>query len=140
MSPALRRLLYVLAYEAIGVCVATVGLTLLSGHGADSVGPLALICSLVAMAWNYVFNAGFEAWERRQVVKGRSFARRAAHALGFELGLVVMLTPVIAWLLGVTLYEALAYDAVLIGVFIAYTFIFNACFDRLFGLPRSAQA
>ncbi|MET0312924.1 MAG: PACE efflux transporter, partial [Hansschlegelia sp.] len=96
--------------------------------------------STIAMAWNYVFNAGFEAWERRQAVKGRSFVRRAVHALGFELGLVLMLTPTLAWLLGVTLLEAFAYNGVLVGVFLAYTYLFNLSFDRLFGLPQSARA
>jgi uncharacterized membrane protein len=140
MPPALRRLFYVLSYEALGLCVATVGLTLLSGQEAGGVGLVAVVTSTIAMAWNYAFNAGFEAWERMQSVKGRSFVRRAVHALGFELGLVLMITPTLAWLLGVTLFEAFAYNGVLVGVFLAYTFLFNLSFDRLFGLPQSARA
>ncbi|MFC7051550.1 PACE efflux transporter [Hansschlegelia quercus] len=140
MPPALRRLFYVLSYEALGLCVATVGLTLLSGQEAGGVSLVAVVTSTIAMAWNYVFNAGFEAWERKQTVKGRSFVRRAVHALCFEAGLVLMITPTLSWLLGVSLLEAFIYNGALIGVFLAYTFLFNLSFDRLFGLPRSARA
>ena len=75
----------------------------------------------------------------RQSTKGRSLRRRTAHALLFEGGLVLICIPLMAWWLQVGLLEAALYEAGLIAVFIAYTYIFTWGFDRLFGLPASAR-
>jgi uncharacterized membrane protein len=91
------------------------------------------------MLWNLAFNALFEAWESRQTTRGRSLARRTAHALLFEAGLVLMLLPLTAWWFDVSLLTALAYEGVLIVAFLVYTWAFTWAFDRLFGLPASAR-
>lgn len=140
MRPWVRRLLYVAIYEGLAVCLAAAGLMILSGQGMQAAAPVAVATSIVAVIWNFVFNAGFEAWERRQTVKGRSLARRLLHAIGFEVGLIAFLTPLIAVMLGVTLLEAFFYDLSLIVLFLVYTFLFNLGFDLVFGLPESARA
>ena len=73
-------------------------------------------------------------------MKGRSVARRVAHAIGFEGGLVVILVPLVAWWLKVSLWHALLMDLGLVVFFLVYTFVFNWVFDRVFGLPASAMA
>lgn len=135
-----RRVVYVTFYELIAIAITTTGLALLSGHSMEHASVAAVASSIIAVIWNFIFNNRFEAWERRQVVKGRSIKRRVAHAIGFEGGLVVMLVPLFAWWLEITLLEALIYDAGLIVFFLVYTFVFNWGFDSLFGLPASAQA
>jgi len=65
--------------------------------------------------------------------------RRTTHALGFEGGLVVLMLPLMAWWLDVTLWQALIYEAGLIVIFIIYTYVFTWAFDRIFGLPASAR-
>ena len=92
----------------------------------------------IAIGWNLVFNALFEAWERRQPVRGRGVARRVAHAIGFEGGLLLWLVPFFAWWLGVSLWQALLMDLGLLVFFLVYTYVFTWVFDRLFGLPASA--
>ena len=139
MSPIIRRVVYVAIYEALAVVAVTLGFALLSGEAMALTTPLALACSLLAVAWNFAFNWGFEAWEARQTVKGRSLLRRFVHAAGFELGLTVVLVPLVAWWLGVTLLQALLFDAALIVFFLVYTFLFNLAFDMIFGLPESAR-
>lgn len=139
MSPVLRRIIYALSYEAIGVVLVALGLTLFSGHAVTDTGAFAVASSLIAVAWNYVFNTLFEAWESRQPVRGRSFLRRAVHAVGFELGLTVLLVPLLAWWLDMGLLEALLYDLTLVLFFVVYTFLFNLGFDAVFGLPASAR-
>ena len=91
--------------------------------------------SAIAVVWNLVFNWFFERWELRQPVRGRSAARRVAHAIGFEGGLLLWLVPFIAWWLGVSLWQALLLDVGLLVFFLIYTFVFTWVFDRLFGLP-----
>jgi len=40
----------------------------------------------------------------------------------------------------ITLWQAVVMEAGLLVFFMVYTFVFNWCFDRIFGLPASAQA
>ncbi len=139
MTPVIRRLVYVVSFETLGIAVAGFGLAALSGAALVDTGIVALLSSLIAVSWNFVFNTLFERWESRQTVKGRSFARRAAHALGFELGLTVLLVPLLMWWLDIGLWAALFYDLSLVLFFLVFTFLFNLAFDRIFGLPASAR-
>lgn len=133
-----RRVLYVSLYELIAIAAATWGLSVLTGQGAGHSGVIAVAASAVAVVWNLVFNWAFERWEARQPVRGRSVARRVAHAIGFEGGLVFTLVPLFAWWFEVSLWQAFVMDLALIVFFLCYTFVFNWVFDRVFGLPASA--
>jgi len=139
LTPIQRRLVYTFSFEAFGIAIAGIGLMFLSGSALFDTGTVAALASLVAVTWNFIFNTGFEFWEARQTIKGRSFARRTAHALGFELGLSILLAPLLAWWLDVSLWQAFLYDLTLVAFFIIYTFLFNLGFDRVFGLPASAK-
>lgn len=132
-----RRVFYVTLYEALAIAFVT--LVLVAGdQSVGSASGLAVGNSLIAVAWNWAFNALFERWEARQRVRGRSAARRIAHALGFEAGLVFFMVPFMAWWLGVGLYPALLLHVGLMLFFLVYTFVFTWGFDRLFGLPAAA--
>ncbi|EER59520.1 transmembrane pair domain protein [Acidovorax delafieldii 2AN] len=133
-----RRVIYVTLYELIAIGAATVGLAQLTGQGAGHSSVVAAAASAIAVVWNIVFNWAFERWESRQAVRGRSVARRAAHAIGFEGGLVFTLVPLFAWWFGISLWQAFVMDLGLIVFFLCYTFVFNWVFDRVFGLPASA--
>jgi uncharacterized membrane protein len=137
--PALRRVIYATTFEVGGVLMSTALLLLMADTSAGGSFVFSVLASTVAMLWNLGFNALFEAWEARQAIRGRSFARRTAHALLFEAGLVLMLLPLTAWWFSVTLLTALAYEGVLILAFLVYTWAFTWAFDRLFGLPASAR-
>lgn len=139
MRPLTRRIIHALSFEGFGILLA--GMWLSVASGADAVGAtgLAAVSSAVAVAWNLIFNTAWEAWERRRSQKGRGFRLRVAHALGFEGGLSLILVPVMAWWLDVSLLAALAYDVTLVLFFLVYAFLFNLAFDRVFGLPASAR-
>ena len=139
MSPARRRLTYVLLFEGIGIVLAGGFLAAFSGETLGTTGMIAAVTSTIAMAWNSLFNTAFEAWEARRTRRGRPFSYRVAHAIGFEVTLSMLLVPVIAWWMDITLYQALVYEIGLITLFMAYTFVFNLGFDRVFGLPASAR-
>ncbi|PWB30425.1 hypothetical protein DCO48_20400 [Pseudomonas sp. SDI] len=140
MQGVKRKLVYVTAYELIGLSLSTLGLALLSGTAPSTTGPLAVLITSIAMAWNFIYNTAFEWWEHRQLTRGRSVARRAVHAIGFQLTLVVYLIPLIAWWLGISLWEAFVVDLAFIVLIPCYTFAYNWAFDRIFGLPASALA
>ncbi|MBA4211695.1 MAG: hypothetical protein C0449_01305 [Polaromonas sp.] len=135
-----RRVVYISLYEVLAIALAGLGLMLMSGESLVASGALATATSAVAVVWNLVFNSLFEHWEARQPVKGRSVKRRVAHAVIFEAGLVLMLVPLIAWWLGIGLWQALVMDMALVVFFLIYTFVFNWAFDAVFGLPASARA
>lgn len=133
-----RRVVYVSLYEAIAIAVCSVAFAALTKHSVAYASVLSAAASAVAVIWNLTFNTLFEAWEARQAVRGRSLRRRIAHAIGFEGGLIVFLVPLIAWWLGVSLWQAFLMDLGLVVFFLVYTFVFNWGFDAVFGLPASA--
>lgn len=134
-----RKIVYVTSFEILAILSSSALLKLLSQTPMLAAGITAVASSAIAMLWNLVYNTAFEAWEARQSRRGRSFLRRACHVLGFEAGLVTMLVPLFAWTLGVGWVEALFLNAALILFFLAFGFLFNLAFDRIFGLPLSAQ-
>lgn len=138
MQGVKRKLVYVTAYEIIGMAISALGLALLSGHAPSSTGPLAVVITTIAVSWNFIYNYVFEWWESRQASRARTLKRRILHAVGFQLTLVVYLIPLIAWWMGITLWQALLLDMALIVIIPCYTFVFNWAFGKLFGLPASA--
>ena len=134
-----RKVVYVSIYEAVAIAVCSFGFAALSDRSLAHATMLSLIASAVAVSWNFLFTTLFEAWESRQAVRGRSLRRRIAHAVTFEAGLILMLVPLIAWWLDVSLLHALVMDLGLAAFFLFYTFVFNWSFDRIFGLPASAM-
>ncbi|AKX45405.1 hypothetical protein AKN87_10135 [Thiopseudomonas alkaliphila] len=132
-----RKLVYVSLFETIAI-VLTMLLLMLLGHDSAHSGAVSVVISVIAVVWNLIWNYSFEAWERRQTVKGRSIRRRLVHAVGFESGLALMTIPLLAWWLSIGVFEALALDIGLLLFFLLYTFVFNWGFDRIFGLPESA--
>lgn len=133
-----RRIVYVTAYEAIAILLSALALALVYGVAPGHAGAMSIVASAIAVTWNFLYNAGFEWWESRQTRRGRDLGRRILHAAGFELGLVLVLVPMFAVWLGISLVEAFLLDLGLILFFLAYTFLFNLAFDHVFGLPASA--
>ena len=139
LQGAKRRIIYVSLYEAIAIAVSSLIFIAIGQKASDS-GIMAVAASVIAICWNLSFNHLFEKWEARQTVKGRSVLRRVVHAIGFEGGIAAMLIPLMAWWFNITLWEAAVMEAGLLVFFMVYTFGFNWAFDRIFGLPASAQA
>lgn len=139
LSPRARRIWQAVLYETFAVAFVAPALAWGFGESAPSALALSLTMSAIALAWNYLFNAAFEAWERRQTVKGRSWRRRVAHGIGFEGGLALILVPVMAVWLDISWWAALLADLGILLFFLVYTVAFTWAFDRVFGLPASAR-
>jgi uncharacterized membrane protein len=139
LNPVTRRVVQAVLFETLAVAFVAPVLVMLFGRSPWSTIALTLSMSLIALAWNYGFNALFERWEASQVVKGRSWRRRVVHGLLFEGGLTLILVPFMAVWLGVTLWEALLADVGVLLFFLVYTVVFTWSFDRMFGLPAVAE-
>lgn len=137
-SPLGRRITYAVIFEVLAVGFTTIILALL-GNDSGSSFIVGVISSTVALTWNLIFNWGFEAFERRIGVTHRPWYMRISHALLFEGGLIVMLVPAIAWVLGVSLWEAFLLELVILIFFLIYTAVYAWTFDRVFGLPEPAE-
>ncbi|SJN17232.1 hypothetical protein FM125_01350 [Micrococcus lylae] len=137
-SPGTRRVVYAVVFEVLAVLFVTVLLTLV-GKEANSSLVLAIANSTIALLWNLAFNTIFEAWERRSGTTGRPLRVRVAHAVLFQLGLVCMLVPTVAFILQVSLGEAIVIEGGLLVFFFLYTAVYAYCFDSVFGLPDSAS-
>ena len=109
----------------------------LFGRSPLSTLALTVLLSAIALAFNFAFNALFEAWEARQASGKRTWQRRAVHEIGFEIGLGLIVVPVMAWWLDIGLWEALLADVGIMVFFLVYTVVFTSCFDRVFGPPES---
>lgn len=138
MTPRARRVLQAILYEAFAIAFVGPVLSVVFDEPQTSTLALAVVLSGIALCWNYVFNAGFEKWESRQKARGRTFARRLAHGLGFEGGLTLLLVPVMAAWLNTTPLNAFIANLGLLAFFFVYAVGFTWAFDRVFGLPVSA--
>jgi len=139
MSPTTRRVVQALLYEGIAIVLVAPVLAVFFREPPGSTLLLTVLMSTVALVWNYAFNALFERWESRQAVRGRSLGRRLAHGIGFEGGLALILVPLVAWWLHISLWAALLVDLSILVFFFFYTVVFTWAFDRVFGLPASAR-
>lgn len=132
LTPLKRRLVYVTIFELLAVVLSTLILMLLSGGDAQQSLPVAVIVSVVAVIWNFIYNTLFETWERRAQIKVRSFKLRSLHAIGFEGGLVVICLPLYMIWYEVGLWTAFTMEAALLTFFLVYTFLFTLIFDQIF--------
>lgn len=102
-------------------------------------GVVAVASTTIAMLWNYGFNLGFDhAMLRLTGGVEKTLAIRIAHAVLFELGLLALLVPLIAWYLGTSLWHAFLMDVALAGFYLLYAFAFNWAYDIVFPIARAA--
>jgi uncharacterized membrane protein len=126
------------------ICFEVIGLLLVTPLGAlafhmpmEDIGVVSLVSATLATAWNIVYNYIFDLALRRftgTTRKGR--LARVGHAILFEVGLLVVLLPFIAWYLGVTVWQALVMDLAFAVFYVVYAFVFNLAYDRVFPLPE----
>lgn len=136
LSPIKRRLVYVTVFEIIAIISSTFVLMYLSGSDASESLPVAVMVSLAAVIWNFIYNTGFENWERRKQVTQRTLLIRSAHAIGFEGGLVLICLPLYMIWYDVGFIKAFIMEAALLLFFLVYTFLFTLGFDKIFTLPH----
>lgn len=104
--------------------------TYITGNGAGKMAGLALAMSLIAMAWNYVYNYGYDKIFGADRTK-RTKKTRVLHGLGFELGLMTVTLPVLMWVLKLDFLTVLIMDIGLVIFFVLYAIGFNWAYDSV---------
>jgi uncharacterized membrane protein len=137
MRSTADRIRHAISFEIIGILLATpLGALVFHLHAGDS-AVIVMGSATVAMAWNYVFNLGFDkALNRLAGTTLKSGPVRVLHAVLFEIGLLLMLMPLIALYLGITLWQALVMDLAFAAFYMLYALVFNWAYDRVFPLPE----
>lgn len=124
-----ERFCHALMFEVLAVAIcAPLGAWLL-GYPLAHMGLLTLMVSLVAMVWNMLFNMLFDQ-AQRQLGFQRNVTARVAHAVLFEVGLILAVVPLAAWWLDIGLWRAFVLDIGIALFFLPYTFAFNWFYDR----------
>lgn len=131
------RIRHAISFEIIALLIVTpLGAWAFDIPMAD-IGVVSIGSATLAMLWNYLYNIGFDhAMQRLFGTTAKTMAIRVAHAVLFEGGLLIVLVPFIAWYLGVGLWQALVMDIGFSLFYLAYAFVFNWSYDRLFPIPE----
>lgn len=141
MRTTLDRIRHAILFELVGLVLMIGGGSILTGFDAHSLGVIGVVSSLVATAWNYVYNLGFDrAMLRLRGSVLKTHPLRALHALLFEGGLLVLLLPFVAWMLGVSLWQAFLFDLAIAVFYIVYGYAYNWAYDRVFPMPEAREA
>lgn len=137
MRTTADRIRHAVSFEVIGIIIAT-PLAAFAFHlpGGDS-AVIVVASATVAMLWNYVYNLGFDHLMQRLTGGTAKTTRiRVAHAVLFELGLLMIMLPLVAWYLQISIWQALVMDIALALFYMGYAFVFNWAYDRVFPLPE----
>ena len=123
-----ERVFQALLFEAIALLIVIPTSVMIGGFDASKMAIVGIALSLFAMLWNYLYNlifdklAGFNRSQRGAKV-------RIMHAVSFELGMVVITIPVVAWFLKITWQAAIILEAVFLVFMLIYTLVFNWIYD-----------
>jgi uncharacterized membrane protein len=131
------RIRHAVSFEIIGLLLITPLGAWAFDKPASDIGLVGLFSATIATGWNYLYNLGFDhALERMTGSTLKSTIARVAHAVLFELGLLIALMPLFVWSLGIDITEALAMELSFALFYVVYAFVFNWLYDRLFPLPE----
>ncbi|ANE76236.1 multidrug/biocide efflux PACE transporter [Dickeya solani] len=125
-----ERMAHAIGFEVMALLIcAPIGAWVL-GRSILQVGALSIMLSSVAMIWNVVYNSQFDRlWPVSRVRRGLWV--RMGHALGFEGGFILIGLPLAAWMLNITLWQALMVEIGFFLFFLPYTMAYNWLYDLL---------
>lgn len=135
------RIRHAVSFEVIALLLMIPLGSLLFHLPAGDIGVVGIVSATAAMLWNMVFNHLFDlAMKRLRGTTQKTGALRILHAVSFELGLLALLLPFVAWYLGMTLWQALVLDLAVAGFYMVFGLVFNWAYDRIFPLPEWSAA
>lgn len=130
------RIRHTLSFEIIGLLLVTPLGAWVFGLPMFEMGVVGGGSAAVAALWNYFYNLCFDhALQRLTGSTRKDTLARILHAVLFEIGLMALLMPLVAWYLQIDLWSAFVMDAALAGFYMGYAYVFNLAYDRLFPLP-----
>ncbi|WP_281981689.1 PACE efflux transporter [Thalassorhabdomicrobium marinisediminis] len=137
MRSGLDRLRHALMFEILALAIVIPIGAMIFGVPMTDFGVVGVVSATIAMAWNYVYNLGFDLiLKRRRGTTLKTKPIRVVHAVLFEVGLLFALIPFIAWYLEIDLWTAFVMDIAIAGFYLVYALVFNWTYDVVFPLPE----
>lgn len=132
------RIRHTLGFEIIGLIIFVPLASWLFGFDIQSIGIIAVAASIIATLWNYFYNLLFD----HSMLKLRSNVHktvplRMLHAFLFEGGLLLLFLPIIAWHLGISLWQAFLMDITMATFYLVHAFVYNWIYDNVFPMPKT---
>lgn len=141
MRSTADRIRHALSFEIIALLIVTPASAWLFDKPIGHIGVVAVVSASIATGWNYVYNLGFDhALRRLRGTVKKTVPIRVLHAVSFEIGLLFVLLPFIAWYLEISLREAFLIDVSLAVFYLIYAFVFNWIYDVFFPVSEPANA
>ncbi|MDP2779458.1 PACE efflux transporter [Devosia sp.] len=141
MRTARDRIRHTVLFEIFGLLLVTPLGALAFAMPLQDIGVIGVGGATLAMLWNYIYNYGFDRlMQRWRGTTLKTLPLRVLHAILFELGLLLALLPLIAWYLGITLWQALVMDIAFALFYMVYAFVFNLAYDRVYPIPAPNPA
>ena len=129
------RIRHTISFELIGLALVVPLGAWAFGMPMTDIGVVGVVGATIATVWNYAYNLVFDiAMQRVTGGTRKSLPVRVLHAVLFELGLLAILMPFVAWYLGVSLLQAFLMDVAFAAFYMVYTFAFNWAYDCIFPL------
>ena len=126
----LERIFHALLFEVLAVSLSILGLIIFTNHDPQILSGTMIVIASIAMAWNFFFNWLFDLFftgdKKKRTIKLRLF-----HVIIFELGLLVLTVPVMAYILTISIVDAFMMDIVVTVFITIYAFIFNWVYDNI---------
>ncbi len=129
-----ERFIQTLAFEIGGLALSVPLYVLVTGGRAGEGALLMAAMALAVMLWSPLHNAIFD-WADLQlsgrVASDRPHRWRMLHAASHETTVLVVTLPIMLWLGGFTLWQALIAEIGLTLVYTVYAYGFHLVYDRL---------
>ncbi|NUH65875.1 PACE efflux transporter [Sulfitobacter sp. S0837] len=139
MRKTADRIRHAISFEVLALLIVTPAAALIFDKPLHDIGVVTVVSASIATAWNYLYNLGFDhAMKRLRGTVRKTVPIRVLHAVSFEVGLLFVLMPFIAWYLGVSLMEAFLIDVSFAVFYLIYAFVFNWLYDVIFPVPETA--
>lgn len=132
------RIRHAISFEIIGLIISTPAAAFIFGMPLHDMGLVSLVSASIATLWNYAYNLLFDhAMIKIAGSVSKTMAVRVIHAVIFELGILIVLMPFIAWYLNVSLLQAFTMDLSFAVFYMVYAFVFNWGYDQVFPIPQT---
>lgn len=124
------RIAHAVGYEVFAVLFLAPVMAWVMDKPLGTAGAVTVIMSFMAMAWNFVYNVLVDRYVRADRSRW-GFLALALHGLGFEVGIIAMCLPVVAWMLGISLIKAFMMEIGFFALILPYTMVYNWAFYKV---------
>jgi uncharacterized membrane protein len=128
-----ERIFQAVLFEAGGFVLTYPLYLLYAGHGAGEGAMVVLSLAAAVMLWSPVHNTIFDVVDLRltgRVASDRPHGLRIVHAISHELTSIIVTAPLLMWLGGHGLAEAVALDLAFTAAYAVWAYVFNLYYDR----------